>query len=95
MDQVTLKSEHLTLFTHVIIYIKAIFMNYIDEQVCKDDENKKLKMKKNPHIIYSKYQFFWHQKIFNDTFRTIYLIITSFKFEKNRNIFILLFMMMI
>ncbi len=52
MDQNTLEIENLILFNHVIIYFKAIFMNYMHEQVCKDDENKNLKMKKNYQIIH-------------------------------------------
>eukprot|EP01084_Bolivina_argentea_P171452 297034_1 len=62
-DQNTLEIENLILFNHVIIDFKAIFMNYMHEQVCKDDENKNLKTKKNHQIIDSNINFFFIKRV--------------------------------
>ncbi len=58
MDQFTLETYTLILFNHVIIHFKAIFMNYMDKQVCKDDENKNLKMKKITKLLSQNINFF-------------------------------------
>ncbi len=51
MDQITLEKHNLILFNHAIIHFEVIFMNYMHEQVCKDDETKNLKTKTNYQII--------------------------------------------
>ncbi len=45
MDQITLETDNLILFNHVIMDFEAIFMNYKDEQVCMVDANDNLKKK--------------------------------------------------
>ncbi len=51
MDQITLEKDNLILFNHAIIHFEVIFMNYMHQQLCKDDETKNLKTKKKHQII--------------------------------------------